>query len=767
MNETLIFNHLDFKFPEKPVTMYFSKKNDEGHVSDKLVTWQQMPREIINLFGGCGGFDFSPEPVFVGYKKQFEGFEPVEIDFTVEDNATFIRRYYRQMLRMLLSRHDELMFTKSGITDDLQVWKRSDEEVRSVKYKGIDVRLWPIDRFTLKVRYDSFNHCPYIMVACDRPTLLFNAPLSKLLADDGDPLDQTGDRITADMLRLVMTKCETIDKHGGKRVKRLIESLERLQKLNKGYDPTTTRAFMTGRLKRYLGLDREPARRSDKSRYVKYLQKITDFKDKYLADPELREVFIDLAKDFREVNPLQVGLVEESKRMLMFGGNTKNPRQQMGINSGPAKISPHKVVRLIAIFPKSMHDETSRLLFDFRNGKYPEYIRQKSGKDVGSLVQKQLSHFLGTQVEYADKPLHIEFSDEGNPLPEITARLQDEHYRNLDHDVKYIGIYVTPIAKYASEKSQKMVYYKVKEAFLNLGIPTQCIEAKTMAMGIGNDIMKGRLNFIYTLQNMAVAMCAKLEGMPWLLDETKKNDLVIGIGAFRSDDNTQYIGASFSFDNTGAFNSYRYFAKSQVPELMGSIEEAIIEYASLNDKPERLIIHYYKQVSRRNEFQPIEDMLHGLSLDIPVYIITINKTESEDVVVFDLNSTYQDYSRNTIQSFMPNSGTYINLGKTREGRYRYLLYNNTRYGNERFSPTDGFPFPIKLTINSNHTSGEPDSQTIKGLVGQVYQFSRIYWKSVRQQGQPVTVSYPSMIAEIMPHFDNPTIYTNANCLWFL
>lgn len=767
MNETLIFNHLNFKFPEKPVTMFFSKKNDEGRVSDKLDTLQQMPREVISLFAGCGGFDLSPKPVFVGYKKQFEGFEPVEIDFTMEDNATFIRRYYRQMLKILLSRHDELMFTKSGITDDLQVWKQSEEKVKTVKYKGSDVRLWPIDRFTLKVRYDSFNHCPYIMVACDRPTLLFNAPLSELLADDGEPFDQTGDRITADMLRCVMTKREITDKHGEKRVIRSIDRLERLQERNIGYDPTTTRAFMTGRLKRYLGLDREPPKRSDESRYVKYMQKITEFKDKYLADPELREVFLDLDKDFREVNPLQVGRVDESRRMLMFGGNTKNLRQQAGINNGSARICPHKVVKLIAIYPKSLHGEAAQLLSSFRNGSYPKYIREKSGKDVGFLVQKQLSHYLGTQVEYADKTLHIEFSNESNPLPEITARLQDEHYRNLDHNVKYIGIYVTPIAKYASEKSQKMVYYKVKEAFLNLGIPTQCIEAKTMTMGIGSDITRGKLNFIYTLQNMAVAMCAKLEGMPWLLDETKKNDLVIGIGAFRSDDNTQYIGAAFSFDNTGAFNSYRYFAKSQVPELMGSIEEAILEYASINDKPERLIIHYYKQVSRKNEFQPIEDMLHSLSLDIPVYIITINKTESEDVVVFDQQSTYRNFKQEEMQSLMPYSGTYINLGKTREGRYCYLLYNNTRYGNDRFSPTDGFPFPIKLTINSNATAGEPDSQTIKGLVGQVYQFSRIYWKSVKQQGQPVTVSYPSMIAEIMPHFDNPTIYTNANCLWFL
>jgi hypothetical protein len=53
------------------------------------------------------------------------------------------------------------------------------------------------------------------------------------------------------------------------------------------------------------------------------------------------------------------------------------------------------------------------------------------------------------------------------------------------------------------------------------------------------------------------------------------------------------------------------------------------------------------------------------------------------------------------------------------------------------------------------------------LIDQVYQFSRIYWKSIKQQGLPVTIKYPEMIAEIMPHFEDKTIYTDNNCLWFI
>ena len=74
------------------------------------------------------------------------------------------------------------------------------------------------------------------------------------------------------------------------------------------------------------------------------------------------------------------------------------------------------------------------------------------------------------------------------------------------------------------------------------------------------------------------------------------------------------------------------------------------------------------------EIAHIEKTLHNLNLDIPFYVLTINKTESEDYVVFDDN----------YKELMPYSGTYVNLGdKT------YLLCNNTRYENARLNPYDG------------------------------------------------------------------------------
>jgi hypothetical protein len=57
---------------------------------------------------------------------------------------------------------------------------------------------------------------------------------------------------------------------------------------------------------------------------------------------------------------------------------------------------------------------------------------------------------------------------------------------------------------------------------------------------------------------------------------------------------------------------------------------------------------------------------------------------------------------------------------------------------------------------------------IEFLIDQVYQFSRMYWKSVRQQNLPVTIKYPEMVAKMVPHFDGVEIPDfGKDNLWFL
>lgn len=153
------------------------------------------------------------------------------------------------------------------------------------------------------------------------------------------------------------------------------------------------------------------------------------------------------------------------------------------------------------------------------------------------------------------------------------------------------------------------------------------------------------------------------------------------------------------------------------------------------------------------ELQHIELALNNLDLSIPVFIISINKTESEDIVAFDTGW----------KELMPPSGTYINIGNG-----KYLLFNNTRYSDDSFSKNDGYPFPIKLAIDCTDKEQLKEVRVIKELIDKVYQFSRKYWKSVRQQNLPGTIKYPEMVAEMFPHFEGNEIPVfGKDNLWFL
>lgn len=745
----LFLDTLTFSLPKEPVNCYFSTDDDAKHQSAIIKSASVAPTEVrhspkfIDLFAGSGDFR-----LFTTFDKITESFEAIPIDFSDGGNEFFVKRFYNRHLFGYFRQFDDVVVTKSGITNDIQVWVRDESMTRSITYYGKRHELWQMDRFTLRVRFDNFNDTPYLLVACDRPALVPSATLKTLFSEMPDDPFGDNDSITPDMINYVMTREVKKDANGKERTIRIIDKLEYLQSHNRYCPFEATRPVMSGKLKAFFGLVGNSEPRSTESKYIKYRDKIEAFRQRFLDSESLSSLLPDLAHTFTEVNPLQVGSSNEAKRQLVFGKDTqgcdhKNISQQKGINCGPHIKCPYSDVRLIFVLPKSSSDETKALAKNLINGNY-------QGKS------KPLSHFTGSPIGFAGKDFHIVFENEKNPVPEIERALQRECYRNLPTQTKFVAIYVSPIHKYASLHHAKECYYKIKELFLKYGIPSQCIDRDKMNEAIARDTKNNKYNFAYTLQNMGIAICAKLGGSPWLLDEVEKKELVIGIGAFRSE-NHQYIGAAFSFDNTGVFNDYHYFEKSELNELVGAIRLAIINYASVNSQPDRIIIHYYKKISRKNEFSRIEEMLKNLKLDVPVYIVSINKTESEDIVVFDAENS---------EHLMPYSGTWVNLGPSKDG-HRFLLCNNTRYEGEKFNAMDGFPFPVKLTISCPNRNDEIETPVIMQLIDQVYQFSRIYWKSTKQQGLPVTIKYPEMIAEIMPHFDDKTVYVKSNALWFL
>ena len=117
---------------------------------------------------------------------------------------------------------------------------------------------------------------------------------------------------------------------------------------------------------------------------------------------------------------------------------------------------------------------------------------------------------------------------------------------------------------------------------------------------------------------------------------------------------------------------------------------------------------------------------------------------------------------------MPLSGTY-----TKVDHNTFLLYNNSKYNQESWNKSTErktYSFPIKIQLDSRNSDVLKDEEIVKDTITQIYQLSRMYWKSVDQQNIPITVKYPEMIAEIVPYFQDeniPNPQFGCRNLWFL
>lgn len=339
-------------------------------------------------------------------------------------------------------------------------------------------------------------------------------------------------------------------------------------------------------------------------RYIKYLEKISAFYMHFLNKKEFREIIPIHDTGFIEVNPIRVNTTSvESNSLLFEKGSGIVPK--FGIRDlKPFKASPYNKIHLFFILHSDDKGQAKKI---------------KKYFEEGFLWFKGLYKYAHV-LFHTEEGFSIVFTDKENPISEIEQKLSE---RIINPEVKYIAIYITPYSKFEQDKQKREIYYKVKELLLKRKITSQAIDAAKMEeQGEG---------CVYSLPNIAVAILAKLDGIPWRLNTPFKNELIVGVGAFKHmDEGIQYIGSAFSFSNNGKFNGFEYFMKDEIDLLAGKIANTVRNYATINNQPDRLIIHFYKCMSEV-EIQHIELALNNLGLSIPVFIISINKTTPDNL----------------------------------------------------------------------------------------------------------------------------------------
>ena len=617
--------------------------------------------------------------------------DAIVITVNLTDCKYFAQHYYRHIIRNHFKGVADIM--RKNFTNEIEVWFHNTKST-STKFKVYN-------QFTLKVQHSRITDGPELVLSYDGTTKVYNKSI-------------------AEIQNFQTENYNWINCNGElNRWKYLTDE----QKLNheKNYP------VVSNKLKPHFDIAFDIP--DFKNRYPKYFNNLKEFYDKYLNTEVFRAILPLAAEGFYKTNGLSVQRINGTSNELQFGNGVGiEPKKDLRRLKPYKPVPPPNNVKFFFIYHKPDRElavtEIYKIFKDGYNGKYPF---------------PRMEEFISQPFEI-EKETSISF----DTIDEAVSVVQ-KAIKNKDKlpDTKYFAIYISPIAKWDKDPKRLSIYHRIKEILLYEGISSQVIYK--------DNIFKEAFNLF--LPNIETAILAKLGGVPWRLKRDTTNELIVGVGAFNSiTRKTKYVGSAFCFNNEGIFKGFDCFGAMDTDSLAGSIREAVGKFIASNYKATRLIIHFYKDLSKK-ELKPIIDTLHALGLPIPVIVVTINKTESKELLAFDTDN----------EKLMPYSGTIVKVASK-----EYLLFNNTRY-EATSAPTDReHHFPVKISFFSSQAELVEDPATINQLIDQVYQFSRMYWKSVSQQNLPVTIKYPEMVAEIFPYFSqNKLPDFGKESLWFL
>lgn len=275
-------------------------------------------------------------------------------------------------------------------------------------------------------------------------------------------------------------------------------------------------------------------------------------------------------------------------------------------------------------------------------------------------------------------------------------------------------------------------YYEAKSAFANLAVPSQMVTI---------ELLRDAEQFKWSVANIALAIFAKLGGVPWAVEApTEDADLIIGIGRAdvgREKHRTRHFGYAVTFVSNGIYDQTWSFTPTADEEayercLEGAITNALgaatgAGQAKLDQPVGRLVIHLARQTGRR-EIAASERAMKAAGLTVPVAFLRLDDTALHDIADTDE------------QTWAPTKGLVAKLGPRR------ALLQSEALG--AMGPPDG---PLLVTMDRRSTVPE---QEFDALIAQVFRLAHANWRAFNAQTKPATLVYGEQLASLVGHLQD-------------
>ncbi len=396
-----------------------------------------------------------------------------------------------------------------------------------------------------------------------------------------------------------------------------------------------------------------------------------------------------------------------------------------------AKKSP----RVLFVFPDSVQGAAERFLRYFRDGISGLTNSRYAGgfaKSFG-LVNPE---FVPCRV-----PLFPRQSD--SPAQVYRSTIGDF----LSRDGQFDAAIVTILDEHSKLPDGRNPYLHSKAVLLMAGIPVQDVRVPTMT--------QSESSLQYLLQNIAVALYAKLNGIPWTVDHdlTIADELVIGlgtceIGESRFEARKRFIGITTVFRGDGNYllaNLSSECGYDDYPEvLQRSTVEILREIKKRNGwQPKdtvRVVVHSFKPLKKLELAQIMKDCVATVGDEQNLEFAFLTVTQQHPFRLFDREQKGVPLRNNPAvlkAVLVPQRGLIAQLGA-----FTRLLCTNGPQLIKR--PVSPLPLPLLVHIHPESTYRD-----LSSLTEQVLKFTSLSWRSTLPAKLPVTIYYSELIAALL------------------
>ena len=494
------------------------------------------------------------------------------------------------------------------------------------------------------------------------------------------------------------------------------------------------------------------------SRFRQFEERRYVEESKLLSGPAIRELLVAMEKYLWDASPLaltddltcDIGGILDLKNDGHYKTVVRSKPAQYCFDSAKSKRSQYAWVGLekYGPFDRDSFKRSPRILVvcpDKAEGQVGQFVKMfRDG--IVSLQNSRYSKgfadtFLLVNPHFGTCAVPLLGAGNQSPASLYKKSIEDHLARNGPYDAALVAV----LDAHADLPDEENPYLHAKAMLLMAGVPVQEARLATLT--------QQPKSLQYTMQNIAIALYAKLGGTPWTVDQdlTVDDEVVIGMGTVemsgsRFETRQRHIGITTVFRGDGNYllsNLSRECSYAEYPEVLKESMLSVLRDVKRRNGWQpgdtvRVVFHAAKPLRNVEVAEIVGACVKEVGQDQTVQFAFLTVNTDHPFKLIDSDQKGEPFWDGRMKGVMaPERGTLVQFGRFT----RLVTTNGPKLVK---SPTSPLPRPLLIHL---HPQSNYVDQTY--LSEQALKFTSLSWRSVLPAQRPVTIYYSELIAELL------------------